>query len=344
MVQQAEAAVAQAAATNPSSEIATAAAVADSITAGKYTLPSSGNAAADKLAAGLLWSGTTIANAVGSAATSTSNAIQNYTNKQIARQQPNQKPAKVSPTFRKGLELAGKVAGSAAYVTGKLAALIGQASYAAALTIAKSLPGHKKKQPGELVSPEERSALHTVGAAGLIAFVDVYDSLEVAAKSVLGQSAEATSQYISYKYGPEAGTAAIQSVPVAMDMLQATINFSRLGARAFISKTAKQSAKMYFKSTVVGIHPDEQKQKKRPHFPLAQPPAGSNTGAAAPAVAQVVTGVPATADMVVGRVGSSSNYLSSPYPAGPAAVAAADGAQGGVQHAPLLVDKVLAQK
>lgn len=35
---------------------------------------------------------------------------------------------------------------------------------------------------GDLVSPEERSVLHTVGAAGLVAFVDVYDSLESAAK------------------------------------------------------------------------------------------------------------------------------------------------------------------
>lgn len=119
------------------------------------------------------------------------------------------------------------VASTAAYVTGRLAALVGHASYMTALTIAKSLPGHKKKAPGalvkgalvhasraracthcssaavapcvratahartvpshcahccrrhwhlrsgELVSVEERSALHTVGAAGLVAFVEV---------------------------------------------------------------------------------------------------------------------------------------------------------------------------
>lgn len=35
---------------------------------------------------------------------------------------------------------------------------------------------------GDEVTPEERSAFHTVGAAGLVAFVDVYDSLEAAAK------------------------------------------------------------------------------------------------------------------------------------------------------------------
>jgi hypothetical protein len=101
------------------------------------------------------------------------------------------------------LAMAGTVASSAAYVTGKLAALVGQASYATALAIAKTLPGHKKRSSGsstsEIVTPEERSALHTVGAAGLVAFVDVYDSLEQAAKVVLAQSGEATTQYITYK-------------------------------------------------------------------------------------------------------------------------------------------------
>ena len=164
------------------------------------------------------------------------------------------------------LALAGVVASSAAYVTGKLAELVGHASYATALAIAKMLPGHKKKAKGEQqmatvwavcalcmalidqaccawhflqphgvpyssllklmwcqattlhsdclatqsvdcvvclakqsvncvvkhmgicvaagdeVTPEERSALHTVGAASLVAFVDVYDSLETAGK------------------------------------------------------------------------------------------------------------------------------------------------------------------
>jgi hypothetical protein len=34
----------------------------------------------------------------------------------------------------------------------------------------------------DIVTPEERGVLHTVGAAGLVAFVDVYDSLESACK------------------------------------------------------------------------------------------------------------------------------------------------------------------
>jgi hypothetical protein len=54
------------------------------------------------------------------------------------------------------------------------------------------------------------------------------------------------------RYGPEAGAAAADSVPVARDMLSATLNFSRLGARAIISGTAKRTAKVYLKSAVAG--------------------------------------------------------------------------------------------
>lgn len=38
-----------------------------------------------------------------------------------------------------------------------------------------------------------------VGAAGLMAYVTVYDSLEQAAKTVLTHSADASAQYIQYK-------------------------------------------------------------------------------------------------------------------------------------------------
>lgn len=44
------------------------------------------------------------------------------------------------------LAVAGVIASSAAYVTAKLAEAVGHASYVTALAIAKSLPGHKKRQ------------------------------------------------------------------------------------------------------------------------------------------------------------------------------------------------------
>jgi hypothetical protein len=50
------------------------------------------------------------------------------------------------------LAVAASVASGAAYVTGRLAELVGQASYSMALVIAKALPGHKKKSPGMMTS------------------------------------------------------------------------------------------------------------------------------------------------------------------------------------------------
>lgn len=307
---------------------------------GHPQLPSSGKqTTADKVAAGLVLGGAVVATAVGKAAAATANAISSYASKQAANGKPNEKPATISPTFKTGLAVAGTVASSAAYVTGKLAALVGQASYATALAIAKSLPGHKKQakrssgSSSEIVTPEERSALHTVGAAGLVAFVDVYDSLEQAAKVVLAQSGDATTQYIRYKYGEEAGQVAQSSVPIAQDMLSATMNFSRLGARAIISKTAKHSASAYLKSTMAGIHPDEQAAAKLAKYQQLQQQqaqlayAGMQPAVGAPAVAGTSHGAypPGTfGGEQLGRAGSSS-MLASPYPLGSSAAVAAGG-------------------
>ena len=57
--------------------------------------------------------------------------------------------------------MAGTIASSAAYVTAKLAAAVGHASYLTALAIAKSLPGHKKKRQGERRRPTLHRARHT---------------------------------------------------------------------------------------------------------------------------------------------------------------------------------------
>ena len=97
----------------------------------------------------------------------------------------------------------------------------------------------------------------------------------------------------------------------------ATINFSRLGARAFISKTAKTSAKVYFKSTVAGLHPDDQAAGQR--LPVKTAAAGA-PAAAGPSTAAVAGGVPAAA---AAAGASFTRSEGSPYPPGPAAAAAA---------------------
>jgi len=242
-------------------------------------LAPSGNATADKVAAGLVWGGEALASGVTRVASTASGMIQNYVEKQTKEGKPGE-AAKVSPALKTSLKVVAKVAAMTASVTGRLAALVGDASYATALAIAKAMPGHEKRKSapaantGE-VTPEERSALKTVGAAGLMAYVQVYDSLEQAAKQVMAHSMEGTHQYIHYKYGEEAGQVAKESLPAAEDMLQATLNFSRLGARAFISKTASRTAKTYLKSTMAGLHPDEQAEARNASRTQRAAPAGA---------------------------------------------------------------------
>jgi hypothetical protein len=230
---------------------------------------------------------------------------------------------------------------------------------------------------------------------------------------VFYQSADASQQYIQYKYGPEAGDAAKQSVPVAKDMLDgeqaghelvgwccwhaqsnvaapcaawaavgrcqevfhlcgsmciasdqmmfaslqfllpvvrhpsdpcctdclllspsllfatATINFSRLGARAFVSKTAKTSAKVYFKSTMAGLHPDQQAAGQRlPVTTSAPAAAGSTSFSAAPvANAGPAVGAARGAQSFSGLPVTRSEG-SSAYPPGSSAAAAAAGGGG----------------
>lgn len=117
--------------------------------------------------------------------------------------------------------------------------------------------------------------------------------------------------------------------------LAATINFSRLGARAFISKTAKSSAKVYFKSTMAGLHPDEQAAGQRVPVMSAHPaaPAASGPSTTLPATrsgpsAVQVVGVPvgmASGGSQSGGVYATRSESASPYPPGSSAAAAAQG-------------------
>lgn len=92
---------------------------------------------------------------------------------------------------------------------------------------------------------------------------------------------EGTQQYIQYKYGEEAGHVAKEHLPAAQDMLNATLNFSRLGARAFISKTAKKTASVYLKSTMAGMHPEDQAAGHRVPLAYQQVPVAGYPGAVA---------------------------------------------------------------
>jgi len=183
------------------------------------------------------------------------------------------------------IKVAGVAASTAATVTGAVASVIGAASYSVAVSVASALSGSKKSgkrdnkkfkrvckacqkgccaggpqcadyvenAPADVVTPEQRSALKVVGAAGLLAYVEVYDALENAARTVLMQSGDQCQQFVEYKYGREAGDAAKSSLPVMQDMVMAGVNFTRLGARAIVSHTAKKTASLYLKDALAGL-------------------------------------------------------------------------------------------
>lgn len=151
-------------------------------------LPRSGSVVADRVASGLLVGSQVLAAGIGRAASATSQGIANYAERQKKSKLPNEQPASVSPAVHTSIKVAGVAATAAAAVTGTLASLVGSASYAIAAGVASTLSGSskkKKKQKGqkgavegepqseEEVTPEEQSALKTIGAAGLMSYVAV---------------------------------------------------------------------------------------------------------------------------------------------------------------------------
>lgn len=264
-------------------------------------VPARKPAVADRVAAGLIAGSAVVAATIASAAVSVSGAIRGYANKQTQAVQAGATPTKVSPHMKSGIKVAGFLASSAARVTGGAVSLVGKGADALAHRVARTLAGKPTSSPApgtEGITPEQQSALKTVGAAALLSFVEVYDALEAAAIAVVDESGKGAEQYMGHRYGAEVAQATKDSVPVAKDMVKTGLNFSRLGPRAVVSRTAKRAAKMTLKHSFAGLHPDEQAAGQRVPAHLAPlrastPAVGPGTGptaaqlAAAPAGAKM---------------------------------------------------------
>lgn len=227
---------------------------------------------ADRVAGALLIGGSVAAGAVGQASSWLGGALRRYAEQRALAREPAPEPARVPPHVAEGLRVAAAVAGSAASATGRLAALVGDASYRIAAKVAEGLSedtssassassassssgsgggaaAAMRGPPAPVAAARRRrSELKKVGAAGLLAYVQVYDALEEAAKKVLCQGADATAQYIGHKYGPQAAAAASEGVPVARGLIHTATNVTRLGSRALISKAAQRSAAAYLRA------------------------------------------------------------------------------------------------
>ncbi|KIY99220.1 hypothetical protein MNEG_8742 [Monoraphidium neglectum] len=276
--------------------------------------------AAERVASGILLGGCVLAGLVRVASGSASAAVARYAEARMAAADRAEPPTRVSPHMQQGLQVAAAVASGAACVTGHIASAVGEASYALAQHIAavsrenreqRRHEGHSAGSGGrrrhgrhsaagargEAGDGEARgggdeggqSALKTVGAAGLLAYVQIYDALEEAAKQVLAHSAEASAQYIGYKYGPEAAAAAQMGVPLAQNVVHTATNAARLAvARALVSEGAQRSAALYLQAAL---------------DPAALSPPEGAAALAAAAGGRPAGGIGAPAGLVGGGVG-----------------------------------------
>ena len=235
-------------------------------------LPPSGNKTADTIANGLISGGSMLGGLIVRAATAAADAAHAAAHRQIRSTQPAQQQARVSPHLQRGLKVAAVAAQGASKATGALAGAMGNAAFAVASALGPKQQQPQKQQAAASsasdaaalptlrpssatpaagdVQPEQRSALKTIGAGGLLAYVQVYDALEHAALLALVGSGDAAAHYCRHRWGDEAAEAAASSVPVAGDMLRAGLNLTRLGARAFVSKAAKRTMQLYVADAV----------------------------------------------------------------------------------------------
>ncbi len=67
--------------------------------------------------------------------------------------------------------------------------------------VSRTLAGKPSSTPGSQgMTPEQQSALKTVGAAALLSFVEVYDALEAAAIAVVDESGKGAQQYMGHRW------------------------------------------------------------------------------------------------------------------------------------------------
>jgi hypothetical protein len=86
-------------------------------------------------------------------------------------------------------------------------------------------------------------AVRQVAASSLVAFGEVWDGLETAAKVFGGHAAGATTSFVEERYGKEAALIATKSLDVAGDVGQAALNMRNVSIGGLVRKTGVEAAK-----------------------------------------------------------------------------------------------------
>lgn len=160
---------------------------------------------------------------------------------------PEDRPATVSPSVSKGLQVAKQATGGAV----KVSQFLVDGVCAVTGYVGRELAPHVKKQ-GEKLIPESmkkdkegRSNIDgamVVAASGVQGFATMWTGLEVAAKNIASSVATETVSTVKHKYGAAAGQATDHAVNSAINLGVTAFNIDTLGIKAVVKKTGKETA------------------------------------------------------------------------------------------------------
>ena len=90
---------------------------------------------------------------------------------------------------------------------------------------------------------ETGQAVKQVAASSLVAFADVWDGLETAAKTFGTYARVGVHEVVEHRYGHESGALALQSLDIAQDVGQTALHMRNLGVGGMVRRTAAETAK-----------------------------------------------------------------------------------------------------
>lgn len=233
---------------------------------------------AEKLARGILAIGDMAAASINKTSVAVGGAISSYVQNRIDQTPPLSQPLTISRGYINRLNLIQKFTQPSATAADVVAMYLGELLYwvmQAAMAVyqqlaaMKVLPqitmGARSDASGVPINPvsgglpmagDELAAVKLVGAALLMAYIEVYDALEEAAQLLFRQSSSAGQRYLAHRHGGEAADVATAALAVAADVMTLTLNWFRMMGRAFFSKTATKTARAYLLESIPDLHLD----------------------------------------------------------------------------------------
>eukprot|EP00879_Flechtneria_rotunda_P001020 GHRR01001156.1.p1 GENE.GHRR01001156.1~~GHRR01001156.1.p1 ORF type:complete len:303 (+),score=106.55 GHRR01001156.1:254-1162(+) len=236
------------------------------------------SATAEKLARGIVAIGGMAAASITRTAAAVGSALDSYTQNLINQTPPLTQPLTISKGYVNRLNLVQKFTQPTAYAAEVMAQYMGELLYwlmqgamvvyyqlAAMKVLPQITTGGKSDVAGVPMNPvrgglpmasDELAAFKLVGAALLMAYIEVYDALEEAAQMLFRQASTVGERYLAHRHGGEAADVAAAALSVAADVMTLTLNWFRILGRGFFSKTATKTARTYLLEHVPDLHLD----------------------------------------------------------------------------------------